>query len=152
MMEKEEIKENNIINDKQNKVQEINILEIPSFEILFDLFKSEKYNTNQFSIDLQKFCKENENYDYAFEKNKEFKIPKEHKGLFYKFILCKNKFDFQITMSDLLIQFFQFLSITKPANKQEFFILKNMSQIFSNIKENKLIMEDIQCIIVHELL
>ena len=152
MIEKEEIKENNIINDKQNKEQDINILEMPSFEILFNLFKSEKYSTNQFSKDLQKFCKESESYDYVCEKNKEFKIPKEHKGLFDKFILCKNKFDFQITMSDLLIQWFQFLSNTKPSNKQEFFILKNMSQIFSNIKENKLIMEDIQCIIDHELL
>ena len=153
MIEKEEIKENNIINDKQNKEQDINILEMPSFEILFNLFKSEKYSTNQFSKDLQKFCKESESYDYACANIKEFKIVKEHKGLFGKFILCKNKFDFQITMSDLLIQFFQFLSITKPTNKQEFLILKNMSQIFSsNIKENKLIMEDIQCIIDHELL
>ena len=151
-MEKEEIKENNIINDKQNKVQEINILEIPSFEILFNLFKSEKYSTNQFSKDLQKFCKESESYGYVCANIKEFKIPKEHKGLFDRFILCKNKFDFQITMSDLLIQFFHFLSKTKPTNKQEFFILKNMSQIFSDIKENKLIMEDIQCIIDHELL
>ena len=152
MTKKEELKESNIESDKQIKDSEINILEIPSFEFLFNLFKSEKYTINQFSNNLIKFCKESENCEYICENNKEFEIPKKQKTLFGKFNLCKNKFDFQITISDLLIQYFQFLKNIKPSNKQEYFLIKNMSQIFSDLKENKLIMEDIQCLIEYGLL
>ena len=151
MIANEEMKEKNIENNKAKQESEINIMEIPSFEFLFNLFKSEKYKLNTFSNDLQKFCKESESYEYVCENNKEFKIIKEKKTLFGKLNLCKNKFDFQITMSDLLIRFFQFLKNIKPANKQEYFILKNLSQIFLELKENKLIMEDLQYLIEYGL-
>ena len=147
MIAKEEKNENITQIEPKIKEQEINIMEIPSFEFLFNIFKSEKYKIQKFSHNLQKFCKESENYEYICENNKEYKILKGEKTLFEKFILCKNRFDFQITMSDLLIQFFLFLKNIKPANKKEYNIIKNIFQIFTDIKNNNLLMDDIQCLI-----
>ena len=141
-------------NEKEQKKIElkINIMEIPSFEFLFNLFKSEKYKIHKFSNDLQKFCKESENYEYICENNKEYKIPKEINTLFKKFILCRNRFDFQITMSDLLIQFFLFIKNIKLDNKKEYNFIKQFFQIFTDIKSDNLLMDDIQCLIEYGLL
>ena len=152
MIAKEENKENSIEKEQKNKEQEINIMEIPSFEFLFDLFKTEINKMQKFSHNLQGFCKESENYEYICENNKKYKILKEGNTLFNKFILCKNRFDFQITMSDLLIQFFLFLKNINPANRKEYNIIKNIFQIFTDIKNNNLLMDDIQCLIEYGLL
>ena len=152
MIAKEENKENSIEKEQKNKEQEIDIMQIPSFEFLFDLFKTEINKIQKFSHNLQGFCKESENYEYICENNKKYKILKEGNTLFNKFILCKNRFDFQITMSDLLIQFCLFLKNINPANRKEYNIIKNIFQIFTDIKNNNLLMDDIQCLIEYRLL
>ena len=152
MLYKEEITEEIEINIQQHEELDINILEIPSFEELFNIFKSEKYKIRKFSNNLQNFCKESEINNYICENNREYIIPKEQKSLFQKFISCKNRFDFQICISDLLMQFFLFLKQIKLANKKESGIIKNIFQIFTEIKNSNLLMEDIQCLIEFGLL
>ena len=148
----EEISEKIETNNISPEEPDINILEIPSFEELFNLFKSEKYRISKFSNNFQNFCKESEINNYVCEKNKEYIIPKEQKSLFEKFIFCKNRFDFQIMISNLLMKFFQFLKNIKPANKKEYSLIKNIFQIFADIKNSNLLMEDIQCLIEYGLL
>ena len=152
MLNKEEITGKIEGNNISPEEPDINILEILSFEELFNLFKSEKYKISKFSNNFQNFCKESENNNYICENNKEYKIPKEQNSLFEKFISCKNRFDFQIMISDLLIKFFQFLKSTKPVNKKEYNLIKNIFQIFTDIKNSNLLMEDIQCLIEYGLL
>ena len=151
MLEMEEINEQNIENEK-NQEQEINLLKINSFEYLFDLLKTEKYKINNFSNDLKNFCIESEKNNYICEKIDEFKILNEESLLFEKFILCKNRFDFQISMSYLLINFLKFVKNNKPSNKKEYNIIKNIFRIFTEIKNNNLLMEDIQCLIEYGVL
>ena len=151
MLEMEEINEQNIENEK-NQEQEINLLKINSFKYLFDLLKTEKYKINNFSNDLKNFCIESEKNNYICEKIEEFKILNEENLLFEKFILCKNRFDFQISMSYLLINFLKFVKNNKPSNKKEYNIIKNIFRIFTEIKNNNLLMEDIQCLIEYGVL
>ena len=154
MIQKESISQINEEEKYRNKniFPQINILNINSFKNLFDLLYSDQYKVKIFSKDLQNFCKESEKNDYICEKNEEFKIPTNEKSLFQKFIICKNRFDFQISMSDLLIQFFLFLKNLQFSNKKEFSIIKFIFQVFSEIKLNNLFMEDIQSIIEYGLL
>ena len=106
MLQKEELQFKNLEINKKGQQPEIKILNIPTFDALFNLFKSDNYKVKNFSNDLQDFCKESEKYNYMCEKNKENKIPTGEKSLFEKFISCKNRFDFQIIMSEILIHFF----------------------------------------------
>lgn len=152
MLEKESYNQIDNENIQQPNEPKINIYEIKSFENLFNLFKSEKYMTNQFSGDLQNFCRESEKNNYVCEKNKEFKIPSNDKTLFEKFYLSKNRFDFQIYMSDLLIEYFKYLIHFKATNKKEYNMKKNIFQLFTEIKNSGLLMEDIQCINEYGLL
>ena len=152
MLLKEEIIENIETTNPLPEEPDINILEITSFVELFDLFKSNKYKISKFSYNLQNFCKESEKNNYICEKNKEYIIPKEQKSIFEKFISCENRFDFQIIMSDLLMQFFQFVKYIKPGDKKEYNIIKNIFTIFTEIKNSNLLMEDIQCLIEYGLL
>lgn len=131
---------------------EINILQIPSFENLLELIFSDKYSVRKFSKNLQGFCIESEKNNYICEKNDEFKIESNEKNLFSKFIICKNRFDFQICMSDLLFQFFLCLKNIKASNKKEYNVLKNIFIIFEDLKNNNLLMDDIQCIVENGLL
>lgn len=151
MLEKESI---NQINEKEKKdilIPKINILNIHSFDIIFNLLISQQYKIRMLSKDLQNFCKESEKYDYICEKNQEFKIPTNENSLFQNFILCKNRFDFQISMSDLLIQFFIFLKDLKISDRKESNVIKLIFQIFIEIKNNNLLMEDIQCLLEYGL-
>ena len=141
-----EIKSENI---QRSNESEINLFDIKSFEDLFNLFKSEKYNIRKFSKDLQNFCQESEKKNYVCENNKEFKKSIEYISdicLFKKFNLSKNRFDFQIFMSDLIIELFKFLKNFKPSNKKEYNILQKLFQIFTEIKNNNLLMSDIECL------
>ena len=131
---------------------EINILQISSFEDLLNLIFSDKYSVRKFSKNLQGFCIESEKNNYICEKNEEYKIEKDEKNLFSKFIICKNRFDFQIYMSDLLFQYFFCLKNIKASNKKEYNVLKNIFTIFDDLKNNNLLMDDIQCIIEYGLL
>jgi len=131
---------------------DINILQIPSFENLLELIFSDKYSVRKFSKNLQGFCIESEKNDYICEKNEEFKIESDEKNLFSKFIVCKNRFDFQIFMSDLLFQYFLCLKSIKASNKKEYNVLKNIFIIFDDLKNNNLLMDDIQCIVENGLL
>ena len=151
-MQEEEPNQMNKENEQKKEEPEINLLYISSFENLFELLKSEKYSIKKFSKNLQKFCIESEKNNYICEKNEEYKVPTDEKTLFEKFILSKNRFDFQIFMSDLLFQFFKFLKNMKPSNKKEYNIIKNIFQIFTEVKNNNLLMDDIQCIIEYGLL
>ena len=65
MSNKEEITEKIETNNISPEEPDINILEIPSFEELFNLFKSEKYRISKFSNNFQNFCKESENNNYV---------------------------------------------------------------------------------------
>ena len=154
MLLEEEINKENIDSRKTNE-PEIELIQINSFKYLFDLLKSDKYKIKTFSNDLKHFCIESEKYNYICEKIEEFKIIKDERNkniLFERFLLCKNRFDFQISMSDLLITFFKFLKNNNCMNKKEFNIIKNILHIFTEIKMNNLLMEDIQCLIEYGVL
>ena len=126
--------------------EEIYLLEIKSFEELYDLLKKRKYSSRKLEKDFQNFCLESEKNNYILENNKEYNIIKE-KTLFNKFKLNKNRFDFRLSMTDLIIKYYKFLKNIKPNNRDEYDILKNIFVIFDEIKKNNLIMEDIQCLI-----
>ena len=148
---KEKLKEE----DKDNQsIQEtsIKLWQIHSFEYLFDLLKTDKYTIKQLSNDLKNFCIESEKNNYICEKNEEFKLINEEHNFLEKFNLCKNRFDFQINMSDLLISFFKFVKNNKPNNKKEYSLLKQIFLIFNEIKNNNLLMEDIQCLVEYGVL
>ena len=157
LCEKEEINKEIIDNQKINE-PDIKLMQINSFEYLFDLLKSDKYTIKSFSNDIKNFCIESEKYNYICEKNEEFKILNDEGDegnkniLFERFLLCKNRFDFQISMSDLLIKYFKFLKNNNPSNKKEYNILKRILHIFTEIKINNLLMEDIQCLIEYGVL
>ena len=151
MLQKEELQLKNLEINKEGQQPEIKILNIPTFDAFFNLFKSDNYKFKNFSNDLQDFCKESEKYNYLCEKNIENKIPTGEKSLFEKFISSKNRFDFQIIMSEILIHFFQFLKNFEPLNKKEYNIIKNIFQIFTEIKESNLLMDDIQCLVEYGL-
>ena len=131
--------------------EEIYLLEIQSFEELYDLLKKRKYSSRKLEKDFQNFCLESEKNNYILENNKEYNIIKE-KTLFNKFKLNKNLFDFRLSMTDLIIKYYKFLKNIKPNNRDEYDILKNIFVIFDEIKKNKLIMEDIQCLINNGIL
>ena len=131
--------------------EEIYLLEIQSFEELYDLLKKRKYSSRKLEKDFQNFCLESEKNNYILENNKEYNIIKE-KTLFNKFKLNKNRFDFRLSMTDLIIKYYKFLKNIKPDNRDEYDILKNIFVIFDEIKKNKLIMEDIQCLINNGIL
>ena len=152
-MEANTVLQNEIREDGQRYDEtEINLLQISSFEDLLKLIFSDKYSVRKLSKNLQGFCIESEKNNYICEKNEEFKIEMEEKNLFSKFIICKNRFDFQICMSDLLFQYFLCLKNIKASNKKEYNVLKNIFAIFDEIKNNNLLMDDIQCIIENGLL
>lgn len=138
--------------EQRNDETEINILQISSFEDLLNLLNTDKICVRKFSKKLQSFCIESEKNNYICEKNEEFKIELDEKTIFSKFIICKNRFDFQICMSDLLFQYFICLKNVKPLNKKEYNIIKNIFSMFEEIKNNNLLMDDIQCLIENGLL
>ncbi len=140
----------NSIKDNADK-EEIFLLEIESFQELYDLLKEGKYNTKKLEKDLQNFCLETEKNNYICEKNEKNKIIN-GQSLFNKFKFCQNLFDFQISMSDLIIKYFKFLINIKPNNKKEYNILNNIFEIFSEINKNNLIMRNIQCLIDNGIL
>ena len=140
----------NSIKDNTDK-EEIFLLEIESFQELYDLLKEGKYNTKKLEKDLQNFCLETEKNNYICEKNEKNKIIN-GQSLFNKFKFCQNLFDFQISMSDLIIKYFKFLINIKPNNKKEYNILNNIFEIFSEINKNNLIMRNIQCLIDNGIL
>ena len=140
----------NSIKDNADK-KEIFLLEIESFQELYDLLKEGKYNTKKLEKDLQNFCLETEKNNYICEKNEKNKIIN-GQSLFNKFKLSQNLFDFQISMSDLIIKYFKFLINIKPNNKKEYNILNNIFEIFSEINKNNLIMRNIQCLIDNGIL
>ena len=131
--------------------EEIYLLEIQSFEELYDLLKKRKYSSRKLEKDFQNFCLESEKNNYILENNKEYNIIKE-KTLFNKFKLNKNLFDFRLSMTDLIIKYYKFLKNIKPDNRDEYDILKKIFEIFDEIKKNKLIMEDIQRLINNGIL
>ena len=145
-----EEKEINSIKDNADK-EEIFLLEIESFQELYDLLKEGKYNTKKLEKDLQNFCLETEKNNYICEKNEKNKIIN-GQSLFNKFKLSQNLFDFQISMSDLIIKYFKFLINIKPNNKKEYNILNNIFEIFSEINKNNLIMRNIQCLLDNGIL
>ena len=140
----------NSIKDNADK-EEIFLLEIESFQELYDLLKEGKYNTKKLEKDLQNFCLETEKNNYICEKNEKNKIIN-GQSLFNKFKLSQNLFDFQISMSDLIIKYFKFLINIKPNNKKEYNILNNIFEIFSEINKNNLIMRNIQCLLDNGIL
>ena len=140
----------NSIKDNMDK-EEIFLLEIESFQELYDLLKEGKYNTKKLEKDLQNFCLETEKNNYICEKNEKNKIIN-GQSLFNKFKFCQNLFDFQISMSDLIIKYFKFLINIKPNNKKEYNILNNIFEIFSEINKNNLIMRNIQCLLDNGIL
>ena len=140
----------NSTKDNMDK-EEIILLEIESFQELYDLLKEGKYNTKKLEKDLQNFCLETEKNNYICEKNEKNKIIN-GQSLFNKFKLSQNLFDFQISMSDLIIKYFKFLINIKPNNKKEYNILNNIFEIFSEINKNNLIMINIQCLIDNGIL
>ena len=140
----------NSTKDNMDK-EEIILLEIESFQELYDLLKEGKYNTKKLEKDLQNFCLETEKNNYICEKNEKNKIIN-GQSLFNKFKLSQNLFDFQISMSDLIIKYFKFLINIKPNNKKEYNILNNIFEIFSEINKNNLIMRNIQCLLDNGIL
>ena len=140
----------NSIKDNADK-KEIFLLEIESFQELYDLLKEGKYNTKKLEKDLQNFCLETEKNNYIGEKNEKNKIIN-GQSLFNKFKFCQNLFDFQISMSDIIIKYYKFLINIKPNNKKEYNILNNIFEIFSEINKNNLIMRNIQCLIDNGIL
>ena len=140
----------NSTKDNMDK-EEIFLLEIESFQELYDLLKEGKYNTKKLEKDLQNFCLETEKNNYICEKNEKNKIIN-GQSLFNKFKFCQNLFDFQISMSDLIIKYYKFLINIKPNNKKEYNILNNIFEIFSEINKNSLIMRNIQCLIDNGIL
>ena len=140
----------NSIKDNMDK-EEIFLLEIESFQELYDLLKEGKYNTKKLEKDFQNFCLETEKNNYICEKNEKNKIIN-GQSLFNKFKLSQNLFDFQISMSDLIIKYYKFLINIKPNNKKEYNILNNIFEIFSEINKNNLIMRNIQCLIDNGIL
>ena len=140
----------NSTKDNMDK-EEIFLLEIESFQELYDLLKEGKYNTKKLEKDLQNFCLETEKNNYICEKNEKNKIIN-GQSLFNKFKFCQNLFDFQISMSDLIIKYYKFLINIKPNNKKEYNILNNIFEIFSEINKNNLIMRNIQCLIDNGIL
>ena len=140
----------NGIKDNLDK-EEIFLLEIESFQELYDILKEGKYNTKKLEKDLQNFCLETEKNNYICEKNEKNKIIN-GQSLFNKFKFCQNLFDFQISMSDLIIKYYKFLINIKPNNKKEYNILNNIFEIFSEINKNNLIMRNIQCLIDNGIL
>ena len=140
----------NSIKDNADK-EEIFLLEIESFQDLYDLLKEGKYNAKKLEKDLQNFCLETEKNNYICEKNEKNKIIN-GQSLFNKFKFCQNLFDFQISMSDLIIKYYKFLINIKPNNKKEYNILNNIFEIFSEINKNNLIMRNIQCLLDNGIL
>ena len=140
----------NSIKDNADK-EEIFLLEIESFQELYDLLKEGKYNTKKLEKDLQNFCLETEKNNYNCEKNEKNKIIN-GQSLFNKFKFCQNLFDFQISMSDIIIKYYKFLINIKPNNKKEYNILNNIFEIFSEINKNNLIMRNIQCLLDNGIL
>ena len=136
---------------ENNQKEEIFLLELESFEELYDLLLNGKYTTKKLEKDFQNFCLEAEKNNYICDKNEEYKIPNK-KSLFDKFKNNKNLFDFQISMSDLIIKYFIFLKKIKANNKKEYNILSNIFDIFFEIKKNNLAMKDIQCLLDNGIL
>lgn len=138
--------DNGINNKNENNGKDIVLLNIESFEELFDKLNNEKYTIKKLEQDIQNFFIESEKNNFICEKNKENKISNK-KSLFGKFELVQNIYDFQITMSELLIKFYKFANYIKPENKKEYNILNKIFDIFSNTQSNNLMMSDIQCLI-----
>ena len=132
--------------------EEINLLEIKSFEELFNLLKKGKYSTKKLEKDIQNFCLESEKNNYKSEKIKEYNNIIKEETLFDKFKLNKNRFDFKLSISALIIRYYNFVKKIKPENKEEYYILKKIYEIFYEIKKNDLIMEDIQCLLKNGIL
>ena len=138
--------ENEIITNNNIDNKEINFLEFISFEEIYDSLKNGNYKIQKLKKDIQNFCLESEKNNYNNEKNVEYKIP-EQNSLFEKFKPNKNIFDFQLSMSDLIIKYYKFANSIKPANKTEFNILSELYEIFNGINNNNLIIRDIQCLL-----
>ena len=140
--------ENEIILNNNNNIsnKEIYFLDFTSFEEIFNSLKNGLYKIQKLKKDIQNFCLECEKNNYNNEKNEEYKIPKE-KSLFEKFKSNKNVFDFQISMSDLIIKYYKFANNIKPENKAEYNILTEFYEIFNGINNNNLIIKDIQCLL-----
>ena len=132
--------------------EEINLLEIKSFEELFNLLKKGEYTTKKLEKDIQNFCLESEKNNYKSEKIKEYNNIIKEETLFDKFKLNKNRFDFKLSISALIIRYYNFVKKIKPENKEEYYILKKIYEIFYEIKKNDLIMEDIQCLLKNGIL
>ena len=132
--------------------EEINLLEIKSFEELFNLLKKGEYTTKKLEKDIQNFCLESEKNNYKSEKIKEYNNIIKEETLFDKFKLNKNRFDFKLSISALIIRYYNFVKKIKPENKEEYYILKEIYEIFCEIKKNDLIMEDIQCLLKNGIL
>ena len=146
------MEEKGIKSTKDNiEKEEIFLLEIESFEELYDLLKDGKYHTKKLEKDVRNFCLESEKNNYICEKNENNKIIS-NKSLFDKFKLSQNIFDFQISMSDIIIKYYKYLINIKPGNKKEYNILNNIYEIFSEINKNDLTMKNIQCLLDNGLL
>ena len=133
-------------NEKKMK-KEITLLEIKSFEELYESLINGNYNIKKLEQDFQNFCIESEKNNYLCEKNEINKILLNKKTLFDKFIFNKNRFDFQLSMSELILKFFNFVNNVKPNDKKEYNLINNIYDIFTEIKSNNLIMTDIECLI-----
>ena len=140
------MKENEIITNNNITNKEINFLEFISFEEIYDSLKNGNYKIQKLKKDIQNFCLESEKNNQNTEKNVEYNIP-EKNSLFENFKLNKNIFDFQLSMSDLIIKYYKFANSIKPANKTEFNILSELYEIFNGINNNNLIIRDIQCLL-----
>lgn len=135
-----------IITNNNTSNKEIYFLEFTSFEEIYNSLRNGLYKIQKLKKDIQNFCLECEKNNYINEKNEEYKIPEE-KSLFEKFKLNKNRFDFQISMSDLIIKYYKFANSIKPENKTEYNILNEFYEIFNEINNNNLIIKDIQCLL-----
>ena len=141
--EKEIIIQNENLEEASKAVA--SLFQYESFKDLFMSILSKDYNINKFQKDIQSFTFESEKNNFICEKNTENEITN-HK-LFHKFILCKNRFDFQLAMADFLINYFIFVKNIKAIDKNEYNKINKIFDIFRIIKNNGLIKDDIQCLI-----
>ena len=135
---------------KNEEKLKLDLSNITSFDILFDYFNTNIHTPNNFIYELKNFCLESEKHKFQCESNTEnLRVSKN--SIFAKFNDSKNLYDFQLSMSSLIINFLFFIH-NRQYSKKEFSYIKFLFRSFHELKQNNLIMTDLNSIIKNGLL